>query len=72
MKMLKPKQAIEIINDRLDCSIQLRTLYNWVKTGKIPSKRLGGMILIDPSDLDIFLSDFRKADKLSEGGGAPQ
>jgi hypothetical protein len=38
-------------------------MYNWIKTGKLPVKRLGGMVLIDPSDLDIFLADFLKTNK---------
>jgi len=68
--MLKPKQALEIINERLGCSIQLRTIYNWIKTGKLPSKKLGGMVLIARSDLDIFLADFNLTDQHSEGKAA--
>ena len=64
--MLKPKQVLEIINERLGCSIQLRTIYNWIKTGKLPSKKLGGMVLIARSDLDIFLADFNLTDQKEE------
>lgn len=61
--MLKPKQALEIIRSRVKLHISLETLYNWIKKGKLKVKRLGGMVLIDPSDLDIFLSDFAATDK---------
>ncbi|NCB40985.1 MAG: DNA-binding protein [Erysipelotrichia bacterium] len=61
--MLKPKQALEIIRSRVKLHISLETLYNWIKKGKLKVKRLGGMVLIDPSDLDIFLADFAATDK---------
>jgi predicted site-specific integrase-resolvase len=56
--MLKPKQALDIIRNRVKMHIPLETMYTWIKKGKLKVKRLGGMILIDPSDLDIFLADF--------------
>jgi len=65
--MLKPKQALEIVNRRLGCSIQLRTFYNWIKAGKLPSKKLGGMVLIAGDDLDIFLRDFNFTDQQPDG-----
>jgi len=58
--MLKPKQALDIIRNRVKMHIPLETMYTWIKKGKLKVKRLGGMILIDPSDLDIFLADFKK------------
>ena len=58
--MLKPKQALDIIRNRVKMHNPLETMYTWIKKGKLKVKRLGGMILIDPSDLDIFLADFKK------------
>lgn len=56
--MLKPKEALEIIKKTTNIHISMDTVYSWIKNGKLPVKRLGGMVLIAPSDLDIFLSDF--------------
>lgn len=61
--MLKPKQAIEVIRNRVKLPVSLDTLYNWIKKGKLKVKRLGGMILIDPTDLDFFLADFCDTDR---------
>lgn len=61
--MLKPRDALEIIKKTVKIHVSLDTMYNWIKTGKLPVKRLGGMVLIDPSDLDIFLADFLKTNK---------
>ena len=61
--MLKPKQALEIIKNRANVRISLDTFYGWIKNGKLKVKRLGGMILIDPTDLDFFLADFCDADR---------
>lgn len=61
--MLKPKQALDIIRNRVKMHIPLETMYTWIKKGKLKVKRLGGMILIDPSDLDIFLADFVETDQ---------
>ena len=61
--MLKPKQALEIVRKTVNMQVSLDTLYNWIKKGKLKVKRLGGMVLIDPLDLDIFLSDFSETNK---------
>ena len=61
--MLKPKQALDIIRNRVKMHVPLETMYTWIKKGKLKVKRLGGMILIDPSDLDIFLADFVETDQ---------
>lgn len=61
--MLKPKQALDIIRNRVKMHVPLETMYTWIKKGKLKVKRLGGMILIDPSDLDIFLADFIDTDQ---------
>jgi predicted site-specific integrase-resolvase len=61
--MLKPKQALDIIRNRVKMHIPLETMYTWIKKGKLKVKRLGGMILIDPSDLDIFLADFAETNQ---------
>ena len=61
--MLKPKQALDIIRNRVKMHVPLETMYTWIKKGKLKVKRLGGMILIDPSDLDVFLADFVETDQ---------
>lgn len=61
--MLKPKQAIEVIRNRVKLPVSLDTLYNWIKKGRIKVRRLGRMVLIDPSDLEIFLADFPGTDE---------
>lgn len=68
--MLKPKQALDIIRSRVKMQISLETMYTWIKKGKLKVKRLGGMILIDPSDLEFFLSDFSITDKQYVGKAA--
>jgi len=59
--MLKPKQVKQVIFERTSQDIPLRTVYQWMQDGKIAAKRLGASLLVDPKDLDIFLSDFPQA-----------
>ncbi len=67
--MLRPKEALAIIRQTANIHVSLDTMYNWIKNGKLPVKRLGGMVLIDPADLNIFLADFFQADKKYVGNG---
>ena len=60
--MLKPKEAFKIISERLGHVVQLRTVYNWIKTGKLPAKKLGGVVLISRTDLDKFLAAFEPSE----------
>lgn len=68
--MLKVKQALEIIRETANFNVSSDTLYNWLKTGRLPSKKLGGIVLIDPSDLENFLADFLKTNRKFVGKAA--
>jgi len=53
--MLKVKEAAEIVSKRLGRNVPEKTIWNWVRLKWIDTRKVGGMRLILPSSLEIFL-----------------
>lgn len=67
--MLKPKEVAQTISERLGVAVSMPTVYNWIRTGKLPSKKLGGIVLIAQVDLDKFLAAFGSPEQKGDYNG---
>lgn len=54
--MVTPKQAAEIASRKLGRHISPSTIAGWIRSGKLPSKKIGGMRLIERKALYLFLA----------------
>ena len=37
------------------CGVSNKTVYRWIDRGELPALKLGGLLRVDPSDLEFFL-----------------
>ncbi len=63
--MLSVRQAAAAASAVLGRIILPSTVYGWISTGKLPSKKVGGMRLVDRAQLDLFLSGTPEMDRQS-------
>jgi excisionase family DNA binding protein len=53
-RLLTPSELAEILN------IKLKTLYQWVELGQIPSLKLAGSVRFNPKDITAWIQSCRK------------
>jgi hypothetical protein len=60
--MITPREAAEAISARAGRRVHVQTVYTWIRSKALKSKRLCHRILIDPKELDIFLANHSDLD----------
>jgi excisionase family DNA binding protein len=48
-------------DEALRLNIGTRTLWRWIKAGRVPSYKLGRRVLLRPEEIDYALMNFRRA-----------
>jgi len=56
-KLLTPEEVAEIL------TVKLRTVSEWLRTGKLKGVKVGALWRIRESDLEAFIKDPRKHDR---------
>lgn len=51
-ELLSPTQVAE------RCNVTYRTVFNWIKSGKLKAKHAGKQVRIEEADLEAFLTDY--------------